>query len=375
VAEVGLPRGAHWRPGRHHGAGHQPRHAEARPRDHLLSQDVVTTKYTSGGSDGKYKPLCYGECYNISPLYVGNGSDHKYAVNAAAVHTIVDVRINGVTTSWFDNADGTFSLYAEADGQVTCDIKGMKTGSTLIDTLKGIIKDLCVTRGPFLEADFDSATWTALDTTFPQKLGLWIEQPIKYYEALDMLCASVGAFYCITRDGKILIKQFALSGASVHDIGPDQIVAKGINIARVYQPMDNLRRGYARQWTTQANLSTNDASISESNREKWRNEYAWVASVNSGAANLLKTADPPAVGTLITGETDCQTEADRWMGIWGSVRVQYAIDCYVDGARLNLGDRVKLTHPRLGLAAGVTGTVVKVIDRPTKRRQTIEVLT
>ena len=68
-------------------------------------------------------------------------------------------------------------------------------------------------------------------------------------------------------------------------------------------------------------------------------------------------------------------QADRWMGIWGSVRVQYAVDCFLDGALLNLGDRVKLTHPRLGLSAGVTGTVVKVIDRPTKRRQTIEVLT
>ncbi len=41
---------------------------EARARDHLLSQDVITTKYTSGGSDGKYKPLAYGTCYNVSPL-------------------------------------------------------------------------------------------------------------------------------------------------------------------------------------------------------------------------------------------------------------------------------------------------------------------
>ncbi len=258
---------------------------------------------------------------------------------------------------------------------MTADIKGMKTGSTLIDTLKGIVKDLCVTRGPFLEADFDSTTWTALDTTFPQKLCLWIEQPIKFYQALDMLCASVGAFYCVTRDGKILIKKFELSGAATLSVGADQIVAKGINITKVYQPLDNLRRGYARQWTTQDNFSGNDATVTEANREKWRNQYAWVASVNSGAANLLKTADPGDEGTLLIDETEAQTEADRWMGIWGSVRVQFAIDCFLDGARLNLGDRVTITHPRFGLSAGVTGTVVKIIDKPTKRRQTIEVLT
>jgi hypothetical protein len=99
-----------------------------------------------------------------------------------------------------------------------------------------------------------------------------------------------------------------------------------------------------------------------------------VASVNSGAANLLKTNDPKQEGTLLTSKTDCQTEADRWMGIWGSVRVQYAIECFLDGVRVNLGDRVKITHPRLGLAAGVTGTVVKVSDRFTKRRQILEVL-
>jgi len=351
---------------------------EARARDHLLTQDIVTTKYTSGAAEGRYKPLAYGTCYNVSPLYIGTGTDHKYALNAADTYSMDAVRVAGVTTtSYTDNGDGTFSLWAESTGQVTCDIKGMYSGGTQFRTLKQIVKDLCVTRGPFVEADFEATTWAALDTTFPQYLGLYLDAPIKYFEALDRLCASVGAFYCVTRDGKILIQKFELSGAATLDIGPDQIVAKGINIVKVHQPLDNLRRGYARQWTTQTSFSDNDGAglVSETNREKWRNEYSWVASVNSGAANLLKTKDPKEFGTLLTAKADCQTEADRWMGIWGTVRVQYAVECFLDGARVNIGDRVKLTHPRLGLAAGVTGTVVRVVDRPTQRRQTIEVLT
>jgi hypothetical protein len=351
---------------------------EARARDHLLTQDIITTKYTSGASEGRYKPLAYGACYNVSPLYIGTGTDHKYAINAADTYAMTEVRIAGMaTTAYTDNGDGTFSLWSEATGQVTCDFEGSYSGGTRFRTIKQIIKDLCVTRGPFVEADFEATTWAALDTTFPQYLGLWIDTPIKYFEALDKLCASVGAFYCIQRDGKILIKKFELSGTATLSLGVDQIVAKGLNIAKIYQPLDNLRLGYKRMWTTQDSFSDNDGAglISETNRELWRNEYSWVASVNSGATNLLKTNDPKQEGTLLTSKSDCQTEADRWMGIWGSVRVQYAVECFLDGAQVNLGDRVKITHPRLGLAAGVTGTVVKVSDRPTKRRQTIEVLT
>lgn len=348
---------------------------ESRARDHLLTQDVVTTKYTTGASEGQYAPLLYGTCYNVSPLFIGTSDyEYKYAVNAADVHTISDVRINGVTTTWTNNVDGTFTLSYSPQGQVTCDIKGMKSSGVLLDTLKGIVKDLCVTRGPFVEADFESTSWANLDTTFPQKLGLYIQTPIKYYQALDQLCASVGAFYCVTRDGKILIKKFELSGTVTLSLGPDQIVAKGLNITKVYQPLDNLRRGYARMWTTQGNFSSGDSTVTPTQREKWGTEYSWVASVNSGSANLLKTNDAGDVGTLLTDKTECQTEADRWMGIWGSVRVQYSVDGFMDGARLNLGDRVTLTHPRLGLSAGVTGTVVAVNDKPTKRRQTIEVL-
>ena len=351
---------------------------EARARDHLLTQDVITTKYTSGGSDGKYKPLAYGACYNVSPLFIGTStSDYKYAVNAADVYAISEVRVNGVASAGYnDNNDGTFTFYTgDPGGQVTCDIEGMYSGGTRFRTLKTIIKDLCVTRGPFVEADFESVSWAALETTFPQYLGLYLEAPVKYYQALDLLCASVGAFYCVTRDGKILIGKFQLSGTATLELGPDQIVAQGLSVVKVYQPLDNLRRGYARQWTTQANFGDNDPSVDVVKREKWRNEYAWVASTNSGAANLLKTLDPNPQGTLLTTESDCQTEADRWMGIWGNVRVRYSVECFLDGAQVNLGDRVKLTHPRLGLSAGVTGTVVKFTDRPSKRRQLIEVLT
>lgn len=351
---------------------------EARARDHLLTQDIITTKYTSGASEGRYKPLAYGACYNVSPLYIGTGTDHKYAFNAADTYTSPDVRISGVaTTSRTDNGDGTFSLWSEATGQVTCDIpSGMYSGGTQFRTLKQIVKDLCVTRGPFVEADFESTMWAALDTTFPQYMGLWIPSPMKYFEALDLLCASVGAFYYVNRDGKIVIGKFQLSGTATLSIGPDQIVAKGLSIVKVYQPMDNLRRGYARMWTTQDSFGDNDGAglVNETDREKWRNEYSWVASTNSGAANLLKTLDPNQKGTLLTSKSDCQTEADRWMGIWGSVRVRYAIECFLDGARVNLGDRVQITHPRFGLSAGVTGTVVKYTDQPTKRRQILEVL-
>lgn len=353
---------------------------QIRSRQHLMNQNVESTVFASGApmpstTAGKYYPLCYGDCRNVSPILIDAsylGSYGRYRVNAAACYAIDEVRSKGVAVAFTDGADGTFYITGTNDGEITCDVRGMKSGANLIDDIKEIITDICITRGPFQTADFDTATWTNLATTFPQKLGLYVAQPVPIYQLLDQLCASVGAFYYVTRDGLINIKQFALSGASTLDIGVNQIAARGLSVTKVYQPIDKLRRGYLRQWTVQQYTA---AGASLDDREVWLNAYAYKVSTNAAATNITKTAEPEIEGTLLTSGTDCQTEADRWMTIWGSVRVQFQVKCFTDGARVNLGDRVTLTHPRYGLEDGVTGTVVAVTDQPSKHAQLLEILT
>lgn len=369
-------------------------------REHLLSQMVTSTKITSGDSAGKYRPLCYGTCSNVPCMLLDNAT-HKYAVNTADVYAISEVRLDGIALAgadWTDNSDGTFSLDVAATGQVTADVQGMYSGGTLFQYIKEIVKDICVTRGPFLEADFDTTTWTNLNTTFPQKLGLYMEQPRPINELMDEICGSVGAFYYVNRDGKIVIKQFALSGTETLSIGVDQIAAQGLNITGVLQPMDKLKRGYARNWTPQQlNQSEHDISVfkdgggfvtdvyydtggarstdvTEANREKYRNHYQWKLAENAGAANILKRVEPAMQGTLLTDATECNTEATRWLALWSAPRVKYGVRAFTDGALVNLGDRVKVTHPRYGLADGATGTVIAVRDHPARHEQYLEIM-
>lgn len=373
---------------------------EARSREHLLSQEVTMTKITTGTADGRYQPLCYGLCYNITPLCV-DATNRIYRVNAADVKSIDEVRCNGVdigAANWTNNADGTFTIDANYNnGQITCDVKGMKTGSTLMEHIKEIVKDLVVTRSAvFAEADFDTTYWTNLNTTFPQHLGLYITQPVQLYQLLDQICGSVGAFYGVDRDGKIYIRQFALSGTATHTVTAEDIAAHGINVAKVYQPMDKLKRGYQKNWTVQSNIDAGfDTSwpaggwfyiggvlqtdtqyrpaTSAADRHLYSEEYLYTISEIT-RTNILKAVDPAIQGTLLTLKTDSSTEGTRWLTMWGAVRVQFSIDCFTKTARVNLGDRVTVTHPRFGLDAGVTGTVVAIQDRPTKHRQLLEVI-
>lgn len=374
---------------------------QTQSREHLMSQMVTATKITTGDSAGKYRPLCYGTCTNVPAMLIDNAT-HKYAVNTADVYAISQVRMDGVAldgADWTDNSDGTFSLDYAASGQVTADVQGMYSGGTLFQYIKEIVKDICVTRGPFVEADFDTTTWTNLNTTFPQKLGLFMVQPRPINELMDEICGSVGAFYYVNRDGKIVIKQFSLSGTATLSIGVDQIAAHGLSITGVLQPMDKLKRGYARNWTQQegnqadTNLDvtrdgtgyvtdvvydgiapTRTGAVTEANRERYRNRYSWKLAENAGAANILKRVEPAMQGTLLTDATECNTEATRWLALFSAPRVKYGLRCFTDGALVNLGDRVQITHPRYGLADGVTGTVIAVRDHPARHEQYLEIM-
>ena len=345
---------------------------EIRSRDHLLSQDITSTKITTGESAGKYRPLCYGTCVNVSPLLYDSSLD-KYVVNAANVYNIDAVRINGVSTASFtDNSDGTLTLTGgDPVGQVTADVRGMFSGGTLFTKIKDIVNDMLVTRGPFVAGDFDTTTWTNLNTTFAQTMGLYIDQPRPLYQLLDEVCASVGAFYYFTRTGLLNIKQFALSGTATLSLDTNQIVVRGVNVVKVWQPLTKLKRGYARNWTPQSSV---DSTVTTADREKWLQPYQWKLAENAAAANIKKLLQNPEEGTLLTSGTQTQTEADRWMGIWGNIRVQYRIDAFNTAATINLGDRVKVTHPRYGLSAGVTGTVVALSDQINRHRYQIEIL-
>jgi hypothetical protein len=358
---------------------------QVRSREHLMSQMVASTKIASGVASGQYYPLCYGQCWNVQPLCTDTSNDRYYA-NVADVYAFNEVRESGNAlsgTGWGDNGDGSFDLSNPPEGMITCDVQGMMTGGSLINKIKEIVTDVCITRGPFVSGDFDTTTWTSLNTTFPQTMGLYVAQPRPICELMDEICASVGAFYYIDRDGKIVIKQFNLSGTSILDIGVDQIAAKGLSITGVIQPMDKVKRGYARNWAPQSTLGwvtdTADASgnntVTSANREKYERRHSWVLAENAGAANILKRQEPPPTGTLLTVSGDASTEATRWAALWTSPRVKFGVNCFLDGARINLGDRVKITHPRYGLADGVTGTVITVTDRPTRRAQYLEVMT
>lgn len=354
----------------------------ARDRQHLLNVEPTSTLISSGSfpnagpNIGKRMPLCYGQCSNVQPVLL-DSSAQNYAVHDGAVNAFTQMYERGVagTPSYADTSTGRFNYSGGADpgGTLTYDMQGAKPGGSYLTKAKDIITDLLITRGPLTSGDMEATTWAAMNTTFPQAINLYVQNPagVMLYELVDQIMRSVGGYYTVNRDGQFVFDQFKLSGSSTLSIGTQDIAAKGLAVARQYQPWDKLSRGYKKNWTV---ITNGNAGVTEDERERMAGDGYWKVSTNASAANYSKVYTPDKQMTLLTSATDCQTEADRWMGIWGVPRIVYSIQCFTGTARLNIGSRVTVTHPRYGLSAGVDGTVVAITDRPSKKMQTLEVM-
>jgi len=104
-------------------------------RDKLQKLNTPITETTLGGTSinkNELIPLCFGECFNVSPL-LSNPATLEYKVHGAAIESIIEVRDNGVPVSHTDTiASGKFTLSSQPFGQVTASVQGSVSGTNLL---------------------------------------------------------------------------------------------------------------------------------------------------------------------------------------------------------------------------------------------------
>jgi hypothetical protein len=312
----------------------------------------VTAAYTdtSTAAKGSTIPLCYGQCFNVSPVSI-NTSLLKYQVHDGAINAISAVRDNGVPVAFTaDLSTGTFVLASTPVGIVTANVQGAKPSSYL--TKAGdIINHIITTKTALTSGDIDSTSLAAFTSLCSQAVGIYISERRNVIDVLDRLITAVGGWYTFNRAGKMIFGRMAPpSGTPVAYLVADDVVFGGLLVKSQSMPVMTYRINYATNYTEQSTVA---GSVSVTDATLYYRPTQTVSANNQVIkVTHLLAVEPDAKDTLLTSQTDAQAEATRLLTLWGTVRRTYQAECILAPLTLNLGDVVSLTHPRYGYQQG-----------------------
>lgn len=345
-----------------------------RDKTHLFDVPVQTTLI--GGSTANKDmpvPLCFGQCFNVEPVLTVAAS-HTYQVHDGQIEAITDVRDNGVTVAYTpDLAAGTFTLAAPPAGRVTADVKGAKPSGSYLTTCADLVQHLAIHRAGLATADLDTASFTALNVSCAQTLGLYIRERRNLIDVVDDLVTSIGGFWTFTRAGLLRLGRLEAPGGTPDlTLIADDIEEASIAMVARRLPRASVRLGYAKNWTPQ-DPDALAGAVSEANRALYAAPYSVAKATNSVSTKHLLAPNPDVAETLIVDATEAATEATRRAALAAVVRTTVRLTTYAQALSANLGDVVDLTHPRFGYSAGELAVVVGIRDRVSANRVELEV--
>jgi hypothetical protein len=123
-----------------------------------------------------------------------------------------------------------------------------------------------------------------------------------------------------------------------------------------------VKLGYCKNWTIQATGLA--AGLPQANAYIFARDYYYIKKSDAtlvGSAYYNQSTEPPARETLLTSTTQADAEASRILELYKAARYIYSANFYAHMLVAELGDTIKVTHPRFGLGgSGKTGTIVEI---------------
>lgn len=334
-------------------------------RDKLQRLNTPATDAKLGGTTPNKDailPLAFGECHNVTPLLV-DPATLAYQVHAGPVEGIFEVRDNGVPVpATTNNAAGTFTLAAQPFGTVTVSVQGDKP-SVYSNTAAKLVERLVTGYGKaadrFTAGDLDSANLAAFDAANPQPMGIPLPDRTNVLTACQALAGSVGAQLSMTRLGKLRLIRLALPAVGTPtEVHPKHMVERTLAPVERTEVVGAVRLSFNKNWTVQDNLVT---GIPEGHKDLYATE--WLTSTKTDAAvqaTYKLAGDPVQQDTMLLRRTDADAEAQRRLDMWKVPRTVYEFEGVPELLTLELGQAIKVFHPRFGMAAGVTGMVISL---------------
>lgn len=354
---------------------------------------------TENDIKGESKIRIFGAPRNVTPdpvntslrLYAYN---HDKAGNLAAIDSIAEQRLNG--SPWTFNADysalATLQAASIAQGEYETSLaNGVlrlggsapgETGGTTGDVVENATASqnqaASVINRLFLDADVSSGDISSSDITtltadVPYEVGVVVKDQT-YAEVLDMLATSIGGWYAENGQGVYNVKRLIDPNGGSPTVTPvatfkrfdyPNVAAVGdfaiLDIDRVVSDDDGrgvpawrITVNYDRLWTVQ-DKNALATGLSDETREYYSREYRSVTLENPPIRTQYPEAVELTFDTLLTKEADAIDLANHFQDLYGVQRAVYrvtiGIQCYC-GSLVDLGDVVKIIHPRYGLQNG-----------------------
>jgi hypothetical protein len=162
------------------------------------SADTYTEKTKSGLPNKVLLPLLFGECFNIQPLFVDNGTTptpdtgYIYMVNDGPIEGIIEARDTGVPiTVDVDLSKGLITLRNNPAGTITCSVQGNNTGgysNTIPGIITKIVKNYGNSNNRFTDSEID---FTSFSNT--SAVGIYCSDRLNTLEVCNALAKSVRA--------------------------------------------------------------------------------------------------------------------------------------------------------------------------------------
>lgn len=352
----------------------------------------------------KTKPLAFGRCRNV-PATCVNGSTLIFQIHDGPVAAVTAVRDKGMDLVWVADyptvvaltaatfaagqyatclAAGLFRLWSRPAGAVTADVDGDATGGVFAGSVAAIIRRIALTRAGLAEADLDLAAFDALEAANPALVGYFLDGGSKtdIDAVFDDLCASIGAWWCFDRLGRLTVGRFeAPAGEPAATLTMVELLdsGEGLEILPVHDladgtPIYRVSLDYQRNWSQQDD-SDLAGGVADA-RRAWLAETSRTVAVEDAA---IRTAHPLApeltVETLLDDAGAARAEAERLLALHGASRLRLKLPVKREYARgLDLGSVVAVRLPRFGLDAGRLFTVIGMTEEYETGRVTLEVV-
>ncbi len=317
--------------------------------------------------DGKPIPLCYGTVFNVSPAFLGEDIDGAhYQVNDGSVDGIT-VRSGGLSVGGLslDLPNGQFTIDPAPTGKVTCDVVNTTAGDLVGEIVEAVLLQMGV-----LSGSMDSSSFSAFNTAIPYSAGIYIDKRTNARQAiktlleystdkgasssssLGVLSVDLAGLFYLWRPHNLIGSE---STAYVHYQG---FVAKdGLSIENVTPPIASVRLGYQKNYTGQDEGSVFDAVSADD-----RNLYAADFQYETGEQVLTQWNEaltyPVGYDSALANAVIARTEITRLFALHSAPLLRYSLDTFYPPVLHRLGDKMRVTHPRLGFSAGVDMQIV-----------------
>lgn len=355
-----------------------------RLRDRLseLDRPLQTARYggtnalpagTDGTADdikGQAKPRIYGAVKNAAPVLV-NTSRLIYQIHDGALQAVGAVYDRGAAltagTAYTSESDmqtnapsagqyrvwlagGMFRLGSLPTGQVTADAT---EGAAAANRYAGALISRIAQQMGIAAGDVSAVDVSALDAAAPYELGVMLQGDETALGVLDRIAASVGAWYGFDRLGVLRLGRLAApSGTPATDL-TDISITSLERIAQGVLPSWRAVVGWGRNETVQAGDLAGSVTAA---RRAWLGEALRTTAAEDAAVKTqYLLAGELRRDTLLTTQANADAEAARLLALYKVRRDTFKVRARLSAGEvesIDLGQTVRLTWPRYGLAGG-----------------------